>query len=97
MIIKWNKTAVKQLIEAIEFIEEHEFYSYAIELERRILSRVHSLPNNYKIYPLDKYKKKNDGSYRAFETDSYRVSYRVHNNEIKILRVRHTSRRPRKY
>ncbi|MGB0948547.1 MAG: type II toxin-antitoxin system RelE/ParE family toxin [Marinirhabdus sp.] len=38
----------------------------------------------------------NDGSYRAFEKHSYRVSYRITENEIRILRLRHTSRNPLK-
>ena len=34
MLIKWNKTAVQQLLDTIRFIEENDFYSYAEELER---------------------------------------------------------------
>jgi hypothetical protein len=34
MVIKWNKSAIKQLADAIDFIEEAGFYSYAEELEK---------------------------------------------------------------
>ena len=97
MTIKWNRVAIKQLVDALEFIEQNDFYSYAIELERNILSRIQSLPKNPVIYPLDKYKRENDGTYHAFEIDNYRVSYRNKKTEIRILRIRHTSRRTQKY
>jgi hypothetical protein len=32
MLIKWNKAAVQQLLDAIRFIEENDFYSYAEKL-----------------------------------------------------------------
>jgi len=44
MQIKWNKSAVQQLLDAIQFIEENDFYSYAEELEKDILSRIRRLP-----------------------------------------------------
>jgi plasmid stabilization system protein ParE len=97
MIIKWNKSAVQQLVDAIEFIEEAGFLSYAEELEKDILSRIKNLPENPTIYPLDKYRRNNDSTYHAFEIDNYRISYRNTFKEIKIVRIRHTSRRTRKY
>ena len=93
MAIKWNKAAVQQLLDAIRFIEENEFHSYAEELEGDILSRIRNLTQNPTIYPLDKYRRNNDGSYHAFEVDQYRISYRNKKDEIRILRIRHTSRR----
>jgi plasmid stabilization system protein ParE len=97
MAIKWNKSAVQQLLDAIRFIEENGFYAYAAELESDILSKIRNLPQNPNIYPLDKYRKNNDGSYRAFEIDHYRISYRNKKETIRIVRIRHTSRRVRKY
>src|ERR1700688_3184871 len=97
MAIKWNKAAIKQLLDAITFIEENNFYLYAEEVEKNILSRIRNLPQNPTIYPLDKYKRNNDGSYHAFAVDNYRISYRTKNDEIRILRIRHTSRKTRNY
>ncbi|MFI5160545.1 MAG: type II toxin-antitoxin system RelE/ParE family toxin [Sphingobacteriales bacterium] len=97
MRIKWNKRAIQQLLDAIRFIEENDFYSYAAELEKEILSRIRNIPQNPTIYPLDKYRRNNDGSYHAFEVDQYRISYRNIKDEIRIVRIRHTSRRTRKY
>jgi plasmid stabilization system protein ParE len=84
-------------MDAIRFIEENEFYTYALQLENDIFSVIRTLPQNPQKYPLDKYRRKNDGTYRAFEVDQYRVSYRNKDTEIRIVRVRHTSRRMIKY
>lgn len=83
MEIKWSKPALEQLDKALDFIAENGFASYAKVLEEKTLSRVENLINNYEIYPSDKYKKDNDGTYHAFEVDEYRVSYRVKNSIIK--------------
>jgi plasmid stabilization system protein ParE len=95
--VKWSKPALEQLDKALDFIIGNGYETYAGELEEKIISRVENLVANYNIYPADKYKKDNDGSYRAFEVDEYRVSYRVRDPFIKIIRIRHTSRKPRKY
>lgn len=48
-------------------------------------------------YPLDKFKKNNDGTWRAFEKHHYRISYRIMPNEIRIVRMRHTSKSPQSF
>jgi plasmid stabilization system protein ParE len=97
MEIKWSKNALLQLDKALNFISGNGFYIYAQQVEDNIIERVENLITNYNIYPVDKYKKDNDGSYRAFEIDEYRVSYRIKDAQINIIRIRHTSRKPRKY
>jgi len=97
VVVKWSKPALDQLDKALDFIMEEGFISYAAKLEENIISRIENLVDNYNIYPIDKYKKDNDGSYHAFEVDEYRISYRVKNAQIKIIRIRRTSRRPRTY
>jgi len=95
--IKWSKSARDQLDKALDFILEEGFITYAAKLQKGILLRVENLIDNHDIYPIDKYKKDNDGSYHAFEIDDYRISYRVKNSMIRIIRIRHTSRKIRKY
>ena len=97
MEIKWSKSALDQLTEILDFITDSGFDLYSRKLEEIILSKTDKLINNYNLYPLDKYKKDNDGSYHAFEIDEYRISYRAKELQIKIIRIRHTSRRIRKY
>ena len=97
MAVKWSKPALDQLDKALDFIIGEGFISYAAKLEESIISRIENLIDNYNIYPIDKYKKDNDGSYHAFEVEEYRISYRVKNSQVKIIRIRHTGRKPRKY
>lgn len=94
MEIKWNRRAVKQLLEAIQYLEENDLAEYAQKTEKDILLKIRALSQNSEIYQLDRLKKKNDGTYRAFEIDRYRISFRKLENEIRILRIRHTARRP---
>lgn len=56
-----------------------------------ILDTAEHLKDNPEIYPLDKYRKNNDGSIRAFECYSYRVAYQITPTEIRILRLHHVS------
>jgi len=95
--IKWSKYALNQLDKALDFITEQGFIAYADELQERIITKVDNLVTNYGLYPTDKYKIDNDGSYHAFEVDEYRISYRVKDPQIKIIRVRHSSRKTIKY
>lgn len=62
-----------------------------------ITAAVNKAINNPEIYNADKYKINNDGSYRAFEKHHYRISYRFTKNIIRVLRVRHTSMKPKSY
>lgn len=94
MRIKWNKLAVKQLLEIIQYLEDNELTDYAEKIEIRILSKIKSLPDHLGTFPKDRLKKNNDGSFFAFEIDRYRISFRITDKEIRILRVRHSSRRP---
>lgn len=97
MKIKWNKIAIKQLLYIIQFIEENDFENYAETLEREILTKIRNLPSTHEHQSLDRFKFHNDGSYRAFEIDRYRIAFRVLAVEIRILQIRHTSRLPRQF
>ncbi|RZL54891.1 MAG: type II toxin-antitoxin system RelE/ParE family toxin [Pedobacter sp.] len=94
MEIKWNRLAIKQLLDIIQYLEDKDSVNYAEQLENKILSRIKSLPQKIEIYQADRLKKANDGSFYAFEIDSYRISYRKLEKEIRILRIRHAYRRP---
>jgi plasmid stabilization system protein ParE len=97
MAIKWNKTAARQLIDAINFIEETGYSDYAVRLEKEILQKIRELLINLEMYSVDGYRKNNSGNYRAFVVDNYRISYRIGKNDISIVRIRHTSRRVKRY
>jgi hypothetical protein len=47
-----------------------------------IIDATINLSGHAEKHPLDKFKKENDGTWRAFEKHHYRISYRVMPNEV---------------
>lgn len=94
--IKWSKVAHDEFRVAIEYIMNDSVQN-AENLEKKLRNKLHTVLEYPDMYPPDKYKSDNDGSYRAFNLFSYRVSYRVKDDCILILRIRHSSRKPLQY
>lgn len=94
--VVWSDEAKAQLKAAYKFILEDSVQN-AQKVRADIVALTWKLPANPEQYAPDKYKENNDGSYRAFEKHKYRVVYRIRENEIRILRVRHTKMEPLKY
>lgn len=94
--VVWGKTAFRHFEKAISFIE-NDSPQNSIRFKENILTKIEALVSNPEKFPADKMKAKNDGNYRCFEFHHYRISYHVSNSEIKILRVRHTSRLPKPF
>lgn len=74
--IVWNKRPSKSLIKALKRISE-DSYLQAERVEKAILSLIEELKERPEKYPPDKYKTNNTGEFRAFETHSYRIAYRL--------------------
>ncbi len=91
--IVWDKEAILQMEEVYKYLKESSLQS-ANKVRKSIKEKTNDLSKNPEIYPLDRFIKDNDGSIRAFETYSYRITYKVKETEIIIARVRHTSRKP---
>lgn len=96
LVVKWNKHALKQFDDAIEYIETNSPVN-AKKFKREVLNEIDGLLKHPLRYPTDNYKTNNDESFRAFELHRYRISYRYINNEIRIIRIRHTKRNPLNY
>lgn len=94
--VVWSKTAQQALEKYCSYIKEESVQS-AQKVKTEILRITKSLTKAPTRYPLDKYRKNNEGNIRAFEKYSLRVAYQVKENEIIILRVRHIKRNPLKY
>lgn len=91
--ITWTNIALRQMNDAIAYIQQDSINNglkvYAKVSAQLALARVHP-----KMNPPDKYKINNDGSYRALVLYRYRIIYRIKNEELLILRVRHASMVP---
>lgn len=94
--IVWSKTAQIALEKHCYYIKEESALS-AEKVKTAVLRITKSLAKAPTRYPLDKYRKNNKGDIRAFEKYNVRVAYQVKENEIIILRVRHTKRSPLDY
>ncbi|MBX2966524.1 MAG: type II toxin-antitoxin system RelE/ParE family toxin [Cyclobacteriaceae bacterium] len=96
MVVVWSKRARAALRKVHEYIAQ-ESPKNAARVINEIIDTTLELPENPEKYPPDKYKKENDGKWRALEMYHYRVSYRIMPAEIRIVRLRHTSRTPLTY
>jgi len=94
--IVWDKEAILQMEEVYEYLKERSLQS-ANKVRKSIKEKAQGLSKHPEIYPLDRFMKDNDGSIRAFEKYSYRITYKAKETEIIIARVRHTSREPLEY
>jgi plasmid stabilization system protein ParE len=92
----WTRSARFQLKDACDYIKKDSLTN-SEKVRKKILAASMSLSSQPKKHPLDKYKINNDGSYRTFIVYRYRISYRIQESEITILRMRHTSMEPMKY
>ncbi len=94
--IIWDKVAKTQLKKAYNKILK-DSYQGAITVRDGILDAVDEIPEQPHRYPADRFKSNNSGNYRAFELHSYRVAYKITDENIQILRVRHVKREPLEY
>lgn len=92
-VIVWDKIAFEHFKEMYHSLESN----YAKKVKNTILKEINELINNPEIYEQDRFKIDNDGSYRAFDKLKYRIAYRFTDTQIRILRLRHTSREPIEY
>lgn len=96
MKVAWGKRAEKQFFALVDYIKEDSELQ-PLKVGRKILEQLKRASIYPENYGLDKYRRMNDGTYRYFNKYSYRISYRVLNNGIKVLRLWHTKRKPSFY
>ena len=91
-----GSVAIKQFDQSIGYIALDSLQN-AEKVRAAILENIQKLLTCPEIYSPDKFKENNDGNFRAFELYHYRVTYYVSENEIRILRIRHTRQEPKPY
>lgn len=94
--IHWDKQAAFDFNEAIRYIRKDSSQN-ADGVKKEILLKISGLLQQPEIYPPDKYKQNNPGTYRAFEIHSFRISYLIMEDRIIIVRLRHTGQEPKGY
>ena len=94
--IKWDACALKQFDKAIDYIEA-DSPKNAKKVAWDITEAIEKAIKNPQHYPPDKYKKNSNGSIRVFELHHFRISYFIGKDVIRIVRFRHTSKKPKEY
>ena len=94
--IVWDDPAKIYLKKSLEFIRRDSPQN-ADKIRNEIRIIIKEIPAHPERYPADKYRLNNDGAYRALEIYSYRISYYIGDNEIRIVRIKHTSQEPLNY
>ena len=93
-IIYWDKQALHVFARTFDRIRKKSI-RHAMQAEDDILSKINQLLAEPLLYPPDRYKRDNKGSYRAFELHRHRVSYFTDETVIIILRIMHIRKRSR--
>jgi len=96
MVTVWTPQAKAELRKAYDYISKDSPQN-ARKVVDELTRIAHQLPAQPEMFPADKFKKNNDGSWRAFEKFHYRISYLITSTEIRIVRMRHTSKTPLHY
>lgn len=94
MEIVWDDEALTALNEILDFIAVDSSLNSS-KIAGAVLKICDKISKHPFIYPPDKYKKNNtSAAYRAFHINRIRLSYKVEDNRILIVRCRHSSQRP---
>lgn len=91
-----DEEAKRSLQEAYLYIRKDSPQN-AEKVKNAIITSIKELIKNPERHNPDKYRIKNDGSYRAYEIFRYRISYHISPDEIRIIRIRHTKMNPQDY
>ena len=96
--IIWDIEAFKQFKEILSYLKDQSNDAPKI-VKNEILERAKLIKLNPSIFEIDKLKEIPSEDFRAFVVFSYRVTYQIKSEEreIRILRIRHTSREPLEY
>jgi plasmid stabilization system protein ParE len=96
MVVVWGNSAKAELKKTFEYIALDSLQNAQI-VRNTLIDLTIDLAENPEKYPIDKFKENNDGSWRAFEKYHYRISYRILKDQVRIVRMRHTSLSPLPY
>ncbi len=91
--IKWGSKAIYNFIAILNYIKL-DSPTNAKRVKTRINNVIKTIPSNPEMFREDELKENNNGTYRVFNKDSIRVSYKIEPKEIFIIRVVHSSQEP---
>jgi plasmid stabilization system protein ParE len=94
----WDRKALDHLNDILTYLEKQSKQAPKI-VKTAILERLELIKTNPLTTEADKLKNPISIDFRAFVVFSYRVTYQIKTDkkEIRVLRIRHTSREPLGY
>ncbi len=96
--IVWDANALMQFKEILAYLSKRSNQAPGI-VKNAVVNKLDSTKKNPFTCEPDKLKSPRDDDFRAFVVFSYRVTYQIKQDkkEIRVLRIRHTSREPHGY
>lgn len=96
--IVWDTEALEHFKEILTFLSKRSAHAPSI-VKSAVLSHLEAVSINPLICGIDKLNTHQNKTFRAFVVYSYRVTYQIvlDQNQIRVLRIRHTSREPMEY
>jgi plasmid stabilization system protein ParE len=94
--IRWDQNALQNFIDILDFIKL-DSPTNAKKVKTRIVNLIKTIPNNPEMYREDELKSDNNGTFRVFNQDSIRVSYKIEPTVIVIARIKHSRQEPISY
>ncbi len=91
----WDRKVLDNFKEILTYLSKQNNQAPKM-VKDSIVTRLETIKTNPLICELDKLKDHPNKNYRAFVVYSYRVTYqiKIESKEIRVLRIRHTSREP---
>ncbi|MDP2335757.1 MAG: type II toxin-antitoxin system RelE/ParE family toxin [Bacteroidota bacterium] len=96
--IIWDRIALDEFKDILDFLSKQSFQATKI-VRKGVFSRLTDIEKNPLIFEIDKLKEYPNEEFRAFVIYNLRITYQIKEvtKEIRILRIRHTSREPLGY
>jgi plasmid stabilization system protein ParE len=96
--IVWDRNALDHFKEILEYLSKQSTEAPKI-VKKGVLSKLSAVKKNALICETDKLKDPIEKEFRAFVVYSYRITYQIDidSKEIRVVRIRHTSREPLGY
>ena len=91
-----DNEAKVQLRQAYQYITRDSLKN-AEKIKVKIFASIKDLNKNPEKHPADKYRKNNDKAFRAYELYKYRITYYISEEQIIVIRIRHTKMNPLEY
>lgn len=91
--IIWAPNAMYNFIDILNYIKK-DSPTNAKRVKTRVNNIIKKIPSNPEMHRADELKENNDGTYRVFNKDNIRVSYKIQPKQILIVHLVHSSQEP---